>query len=130
VSGSRPARRVRADSLVFRQAFSVYGATGLSEPSIWAGSHLLHMQYVKPFAPLNHLEKLVEAENYRRFVTQDVILTEILKASTVTDPLDAKTAEITSSVTRSRNSRRSFGLLRRRIPLCLSIPSLRTSIFR
>ena len=79
------------DSLVFRRAFTVYGATGLSEPSIWAGSHLLHMQYVKPFSSLNNLEKLLEAEGYRGLISQDAILTEILKASTVTDPLDAKT---------------------------------------
>lgn len=79
------------ESLVFKNAFTVFGATGLSEPSIWAGAHLIHKQYVKPFAPMNSLEKLLEVEGYRRFITQDAILAELLKPSTTTDPLDAET---------------------------------------
>ncbi len=79
------------ESWVFKQAFTVYGATGLSEPSIWSGAQLIHKQYIKPFAPMNSLEKLIEAEGYRRFITQDAILTELLKPSTSTDPLDAET---------------------------------------
>lgn len=80
------------DSVVYKNAFTVYGATGLSEPSIWAGAHLLHKQYVKPFAPMNTLETLIETEGYERYITPDAILTEILKPTTVTHPLDQETA--------------------------------------
>lgn len=80
------------DSVVYTNAFTVFGATGLSEPSIWAGAHLLHKQYVKPFAPMNTLEKLIEAEGYDRYITQDSILSEILKPTTVTHPLDQDTS--------------------------------------
>ena len=47
--------RFASDSLVFERAFSRYGATGLSEPSIWVGGMLQHQQYVSPFAPMNSI---------------------------------------------------------------------------
>ena len=34
------------DSLVYRNAFTQYGATGLSVPSLWVGGQILHKQYV------------------------------------------------------------------------------------
>ena len=44
---------------VFVNAFTHYGATGLSEPSIWVGGMMPHKQYITPFAPMNSLEKLL-----------------------------------------------------------------------
>jgi len=38
-----------ADSLLFRNAFSRYGGTGLSVSSIWMGAAGPHKQYVQPF---------------------------------------------------------------------------------
>ena len=52
------------DSLVFRSAFTQYGATGLSVPSLWVGGPILHKQYVTPFAPMNSLAKLLAHERY------------------------------------------------------------------
>ena len=69
------------ESVVFSNAFTHYGATGLSQPSIWAGSLLLHKQYVTPFSPMNSLEKLVTTEGYRQFVSVDVILRTLFPAS-------------------------------------------------
>jgi hypothetical protein len=63
---------------VFTNAFTHYGATGLSEPSIWLGGMMPHKQYVTPFAPMNGLEKLLVAENYVRMVSVDSILSQIL----------------------------------------------------
>ena len=48
------------ESVVFERAFTRYGATGLSVPALWAGGMLLHKQYIKPFAPMNALEKLLD----------------------------------------------------------------------
>ena len=53
--------RFARESTVFRRAFTRYGATGLSVPSIWIGGLLLHKQYVTPFAPMNTLDKLLDA---------------------------------------------------------------------
>ena len=62
------------ESTVFRQAFTSYGGTGLSEPSIWTGGLLLHKQYVTPFRPMNTLLRLIEVDGYRSFVSLDSIL--------------------------------------------------------
>lgn len=75
------------DSLVWRRAFTSYGATGLSEPSIWAGARLPHKQYVQPFSPMNSLERLVKEEGYRSLVAVDPILFELLERSPDLTPL-------------------------------------------
>jgi glucan phosphoethanolaminetransferase (alkaline phosphatase superfamily) len=80
------------DSWVFRDAFTAYGATGLSEPSIWTGARMVHKQYVLPFSPMNSLEKLVVSEGYRRYISMDVILSAILDPKTPDEPLDEKTS--------------------------------------
>lgn len=66
------------ENIVMENAFTHYGATGLSEPSIWVGGMLLHKQYVTPFAPMNTLQKLLEAEKYKAFVSRDTILQTVL----------------------------------------------------
>ena len=63
---------------VFVNAFTHYGATGLSEPSIWAGARLPHEQYPSPFSPLNTLEKLIDGLGYRPMITIDSLLIHIL----------------------------------------------------
>lgn len=63
-----------ADSnLRFANAFTRYGGTGLSMPAIWAGSALAHKQYVRPFAPMNSLEKLLDRNGYQRVMSRDHI---------------------------------------------------------
>lgn len=69
------------ESIVMENSFTHYGATGLSEPSIWVGGMLLHKQYVTPFYPMNSLAKLLEAENYQSFISIDSILETIVKPS-------------------------------------------------
>lgn len=72
--------RFAQESVVMRNAFTRYGGTGLSEPSLWVGGAMIHKQYVVPFAPMNSLQKLMEAHDYQAFVTRDSIL------QTVTTP--------------------------------------------
>jgi hypothetical protein len=67
-----------ADSVVMRNAFTRYGGTGLSEPSIWVGGAMIHKQYVTPFAPMDSLQKLIQAHDYQAFVTRDSILQTVV----------------------------------------------------
>jgi len=71
--------RFGQESVVMRNAFTRYGATGLSEPSIWVGGMLLHKQYVTPFAPMNALQKLLEAEKYHAYISRDEILQTVVQ---------------------------------------------------
>lgn len=91
------------ESAVARNAFTHYTGTGLSEPSIWTGAMLLHQQYITPFAPMNSLQKLLEFEQYRQFITKDEILTAILEPSQLVTELDAgrptMSCELCSSLT-------------------------------
>ena len=63
-----------SEGVAFTNAFTRYGATGLSEPSIWVGGMLLHKQYVESFGQQNSLAKLLKAEEYTPFVSVDSIL--------------------------------------------------------
>ena len=67
-----------AGTTVFRQAFTRYGATGLSEPAIWTGSMVPHQQYPAPFGQANSLQKLVRALGYASYVSVDVPLLAVL----------------------------------------------------
>ncbi len=81
--------RFAAESTVIPRAFTRYGATGLSEPSIWVGGMLLHKQYIVPFHPLNALQKLVEADGYRPYLSMDSILDVVVKPTPDLVRLDA-----------------------------------------
>jgi hypothetical protein len=78
---------------VFENAFTHYGATGLSEPSIWLGGMMPHKQYITPFAPMNSLEKLLKANAYQRYVSVDSILAQLIETKSERfTPLDANVA--------------------------------------
>jgi arylsulfatase A-like enzyme len=67
-----------SEGVVFRNAYSQYAGTYLSEPAIWAGAMLLHAHYLRPFQNVNGLEKLVNTDGYRKIVSYDNVLQEIL----------------------------------------------------
>jgi hypothetical protein len=79
-----------ADSIVMRHAFTSYAGTALSEPALWAGGLIPRAMYIKPFSPLNNLERLVRLGEYRRFISVDGILTTILADWTGMTRLDAR----------------------------------------
>jgi arylsulfatase A-like enzyme len=83
--------RLAQDSLVFRNAFTQYGATGLSIPSIWVGAPILHKQYVTQFPRMNTLGKLLAHEQYEQWIGMDDIMETILPPSDRRAPLDAVT---------------------------------------
>jgi hypothetical protein len=78
-----------SESLVFRNAFTRFGGTGLSLPAIFAGSALVHKQYVLPFHPMNTLEKLLDVNGYRKLIGRDSIADRLLKPSPAADEIDA-----------------------------------------
>jgi hypothetical protein len=86
--------RFAADSLVFHNAFTRYGGTGLSMSAIWMGAAGPHRQYVQPFKPMNALEKLLDANGYRRYVSLDHIMQQLLTPSPWLRPLDAGVPEL------------------------------------
>lgn len=71
--------RFAAESLVFERAFTRYGGTGLSIPAIWAGSMVIHKQYVLPFQRMNALEKLLDANGYDLWLSMDHITADLLE---------------------------------------------------
>lgn len=77
------------ESIVMENAFTHYGATGLSEPSIWVGGMMLHKQYITPFYPMNTLQKLIEAEGYQSLISLDTILRVVVRQTATITDLDA-----------------------------------------
>ncbi len=78
-----------AESVVMRNAFTRYGGTSLSEAAIWSGTLMLHKQFVQPFHPMNNLEKMLEANDYDRYVSIDPILKPLIEQSKDVHRLDA-----------------------------------------
>jgi hypothetical protein len=87
-------KRFADDSLVFHNAFTRYGGTGLSMSAIWMGAAGPHRQYVQPFRPMNALEKLLDANDYRRYVSMDHIMQQLLAPSPLLRPLDSGIPEL------------------------------------
>jgi glucan phosphoethanolaminetransferase (alkaline phosphatase superfamily) len=77
------------DSLVFKNAFTQYGATGLSVPALWVGASILHKQYVSSFPRMNALAKLLAHEQYDQWISMEHITNVILPPSASREPLDA-----------------------------------------
>jgi membrane-anchored protein YejM (alkaline phosphatase superfamily) len=76
------------ENAAFANAFTRYGGTGLAMPAMWAGSALAHKQYVLPFAPMNALEKVLDANGYLRILSVDHITAELWQPSAQTIELD------------------------------------------
>jgi hypothetical protein len=66
------------DSAVFRNAFTQYAGTSLSEPAIWSGAELLHAHYMRPFENVNSLLTLGKTDGYEILVSRDHILRKLL----------------------------------------------------
>lgn len=97
-------------NVVFDNAFTRYGATGLSEPSIWVGGMLPHKQYVTPFRPMNALQSLLETDGYASLVSRDTVL------ETVVTPWPALQELDEGVLTRDYDLCRTLEELQRRLP--------------
>ncbi len=83
------------DSIVFRNSFTRYSGTTLSEPSIWAGMLMLHKHYVQPFHLVNNLEKMIQADDYQSMVSVDTVLRVVLQPAPDLVQLDTDEAKWT-----------------------------------
>src|SRR5262249_6766201 len=81
-------------SFVFERAFTRYGGTGLSVPSIWAGGLVFHKEYVRPFRSINALEKLLDVNAYRRLITSDHITDDLFTPTSDQISLDRGVPEM------------------------------------
>jgi membrane-anchored protein YejM (alkaline phosphatase superfamily) len=66
------------ESVVFRNAFTHYGGTNLAVPSIWSGALQMHGGTMTSFRAINAIEKLLEADGYRRFIGMDSVMAPLL----------------------------------------------------
>jgi hypothetical protein len=80
--------RFAHESVVFEHPFTRYAGTALSEPAIWTGAMLPHKQDVEAFAPINHLQQLLEVGGYESYISVDPILSRMLSPSHSITPLD------------------------------------------
>jgi arylsulfatase A-like enzyme len=81
------------ESTVMQRAFTPYAGTALSQPALWAGGLIPRAMYVKPFADVNNLERLLRAGGYRRYISVDEILSLILEDWQDVVRLDAHIAQ-------------------------------------
>ena len=93
------------DSLVFRNAFTQYGATGLSVPALWVGGPILHKQYVNSFPRMNALAKLLAHEQYDQWISMEHITNVILPPSASRQRTHRRTADRKWPRSRGRRSR-------------------------
>jgi hypothetical protein len=76
------------DSIVMENAFTHYGGTALSAPSIWTGALQLHKLKTEPDYASNSLQNLVEADGYESFVTIDPHFAPLIKPTPSLTELD------------------------------------------
>jgi hypothetical protein len=89
------------DSVVFSNAFTQYGGTGLSMPSLWTGGLVLHKQYITPYHPMSLLAKLLDAERYTKILSPDHITVQMLPPGSPFIELDRGRKEMQYQVCRT-----------------------------
>jgi len=82
--------RFARESVVFKNAYTRYGGTALSEPAIWTGAMQLHKQYIEPFYPMNNMQKLLATDGYHSYISVDPIIRMMLKPSSSITELDTE----------------------------------------
>src|SRR5258708_23540950 len=67
------------DSVIFKNVYTQYAGTSLSEPAIWAGAELLHTHYPEPFETVDNLATLTPTDHHRMIASMDEMLSQVLK---------------------------------------------------
>jgi hypothetical protein len=78
------------DSVVFRNAWTHYAGTSMSEPAIWSGAELLHTHFPQPFDEVNSLRTLAHTDGYQLVASYDVILRQMFSANDDLTKLDVE----------------------------------------
>jgi glucan phosphoethanolaminetransferase (alkaline phosphatase superfamily) len=66
------------DGIVFKNVYTQYAGTSLSEPAIWAGAELLHTHYPEPFDKVDSLASLGHVDHYKLVASFDEMLNQVL----------------------------------------------------
>lgn len=69
------------DSVVFRNAWTNYSGTSMSEPAIWSGALLLHTHFPQPFDEVNSLRTLAGSDGYQLVASYDTVLRQLFSPS-------------------------------------------------
>lgn len=88
VSFSPAIEKFARSSIIMENAFTHYGGTALSAPSIWMGAMQLHRLMTEPNYASNSLQRLVETDGYESFVTIDPHFAPLIKATPSFTELD------------------------------------------
>ena len=76
------------DSIVFRNAWTHYSGTSLSEPGIWSGALLLHAHFPQPFDEVNALRTLARTDGYQLVTSYDTVLRQLFTPNDEMTKLD------------------------------------------
>jgi hypothetical protein len=76
------------DSVVFRNVYTQYAGTSLSEPAIWSGALLLHAHFPQPFDEVNSLRTLARTDHYELVASYDTVLRQMFSPSDELTKLD------------------------------------------
>jgi hypothetical protein len=79
------------DSVVFRNVYSEYAGTSMSEPAIWSGALLLHTHFPQPFDEVNSLRTLARTDRYELMASYDTVLRQMFSPSDELTKLDVNT---------------------------------------
>ena len=77
------------DSVVFKNVYTHYAGTSLSEPGIWSGAELLHTHFPQPFDDVNSLRTLVRTDGYQLVASYDTVLRQLFTPNDDLIKLDA-----------------------------------------
>jgi len=69
------------DSFVFKNVWTHYSGTSMSEPAIWAGAQLLHTHFPQPFDEVNSLRTLADTDGYQLITSYDTVLRQLFSPS-------------------------------------------------
>jgi hypothetical protein len=76
------------DGIVFRNVYTQYAGTSISEPAIWAGAQLLHTHFPQPFDEVNSLRTLARTDGYQLIASYDTVLRQLFSSSDDLTQLD------------------------------------------
>ncbi len=77
------------DSVVFKNVYTHYAGTSLSEPGIWSGAELLHTHFPQPFDEVNSLRTLARTDGYQLVASYDTVLRQLFTPNDDLIKLDA-----------------------------------------
>ena len=77
------------DSVVFRNVYTNYAGTSMSEPAIWSGALLLHTHFPQPFDEVNSLRTLARTDRYELVASYDTVLRQMFSPSDELTKVDA-----------------------------------------